>query len=119
VVGGVHHGVLEATGVREVQMQLAVLTLVRSDGSRANIGLEGIEAPSNDSLVVRGRGRNGALRASATRVGSVADGDLVWRGCNSTRLRVSRSKDGKGENSELGMHLEEKSESGGEPSEWC
>jgi hypothetical protein len=45
VVCGVHHGILEATRVRKVQMKLAVLALVRSNTSRAYIGLERIKPP--------------------------------------------------------------------------
>jgi hypothetical protein len=48
VVGGVNNGVLETTGVLEVQVELAVLAAVGGGGARANVGLELIEAISND-----------------------------------------------------------------------
>jgi hypothetical protein len=43
VVGSVNYSVLETTRVCEVQVQLAVLALVGSDGARANVCLELIE----------------------------------------------------------------------------
>lgn len=48
VVGGVDNGVLEAAGVLEVQVELAVLGLLRRGDGRANVRLELIEAISND-----------------------------------------------------------------------
>jgi hypothetical protein len=48
VVGRVHNGVLEAAGVLEVQVQLAVLGLVGRGDTGANVRLELIEAVSND-----------------------------------------------------------------------
>jgi hypothetical protein len=48
VVGGVDNGVLEAARVLEVQVELAVLGAVGGDGTRADVGLERIEAISND-----------------------------------------------------------------------
>jgi hypothetical protein len=50
VVGGVDDGVLEAAGVHEVEVQLAVLGLVGGVGAGADVGLELIEAISNDLL---------------------------------------------------------------------
>jgi hypothetical protein len=47
VVGGVDNGVLEAAGVHEVEVQLAVLGLVGCDGAGSNVRLELIEAISN------------------------------------------------------------------------
>jgi hypothetical protein len=51
VVGGVHDGVLEAAGVNEVQVELAVLGLVGGVGAGADVRLELIEAVGNDLLV--------------------------------------------------------------------
>lgn len=48
VVGGLDHGILEAAWVLEVQVKLAVLAAVCGCGARANVGLELIEAISND-----------------------------------------------------------------------
>jgi hypothetical protein len=48
VVGGVDNGVLEAAGVLEVEVQLAVLGLVGRGNAGANVRLELIEAVSND-----------------------------------------------------------------------
>jgi hypothetical protein len=48
VVGSVEDGVLEATGVLEVQVELAVLAAVGRDGAGADVGLELIEAISDD-----------------------------------------------------------------------
>jgi hypothetical protein len=48
VVGRVHNGVLEAAGVLEVQVQLAVLGLVGRGDTGADVRLELIEAVSND-----------------------------------------------------------------------
>jgi hypothetical protein len=48
VVGGVDNGVLEATGVLEVQVELAVLAAVGWDGTRAGVRLELIEAISDN-----------------------------------------------------------------------
>jgi hypothetical protein len=48
VVGRVHNGVLEAAGVLEVQVQLAVLGLVGRGDAGADVRLELIEAVSND-----------------------------------------------------------------------
>jgi hypothetical protein len=52
VVGGVDNGVLEAAGIGEVQVKLAVLAFVCSTGARANVGLECIESISNDLYVL-------------------------------------------------------------------
>lgn len=48
VVGGVDDGVLESTGVLEVQVDLAVLAAVGGNGAGANVGLELIESISDD-----------------------------------------------------------------------
>tara|TARA_R110002003_G_scaffold104_25_gene8397 strand:+ start:30363 stop:30512 length:150 start_codon:yes stop_codon:yes gene_type:complete len=48
VVGGVNNGVLETTGVLEVQVELAVLAAVGGGGARANSRPTLIEAISND-----------------------------------------------------------------------
>lgn len=48
VVGGIDNGVLEAAGVLEVQVELAVLGLLRRGDAGANVRLELIEAISND-----------------------------------------------------------------------
>jgi hypothetical protein len=48
MVGSIEHGVLETTGVLEVQVQLAVLAAVGGGGAGADVGLELIEAVSND-----------------------------------------------------------------------
>ena len=48
MVGGVDNGVLEAAGVLEVQVKLAVLGLLRRGDVGANVRLELIEAISND-----------------------------------------------------------------------
>lgn len=50
VVGGVDDGVLEAARVLEVQVQLAVLGAVGRGGARADVGLELVEAVSNNLL---------------------------------------------------------------------
>jgi hypothetical protein len=59
-------------------------------------------------LVLGGGGGDGTLRTSVTRVGGVADGDLVCWWCNSSRLRVSRGECREGKDGELGVHLEER-----------
>jgi hypothetical protein len=48
VVGSVDNGVLEATGVLEVQVELAVLAAVCGNGAGADVCLEGIKAISDD-----------------------------------------------------------------------
>lgn len=48
MVGGVDDGVLETSGVFEVQVQLAVLAAVSGGGAGADVGLELIEAVSDD-----------------------------------------------------------------------
>lgn len=50
VVCCVDDGVLEATGILEVQVQLAVLAAVGGHSAGARVGLERIEAVSNDLL---------------------------------------------------------------------
>jgi hypothetical protein len=52
VVGSVYDRVLETTRILEVQVQLAVLGAVCGSGARADIGLELIEAVSNDLCVM-------------------------------------------------------------------
>lgn len=52
VVGSIENGVLETTGVLQVQVQLAVLAAVGRDGAGADVRLELIEAVSNDLLSV-------------------------------------------------------------------
>lgn len=48
VVGSINNSVLEAAGVLEVQVELAVLALVGGLGAGADVGLEGIETISDD-----------------------------------------------------------------------
>lgn len=50
MVGGLDDGELEAAGVLEVEVQLAVLGLVRRRGAGARVHLEGVEAEGDDLL---------------------------------------------------------------------
>jgi hypothetical protein len=106
VVCCVNNSVLEASRVLQVQMKLAVLGMIRSLCSRANVGLELIEAVRDDSLVNRCRGRDGSLRTSITGVGAVNDGDQsrIRTGsitCNGVGGREKREEEG-----EFGVHIE-------------
>jgi hypothetical protein len=60
------------------------------------------------SLVGRGTGRNGALRAAVTGVRRVNDSDLLWRRSvtsSSLRDRVGRSEDREKKGSNFGVHI--------------
>lgn len=48
VIGRLNDGELESAGVLQIQVQLAVLGLVRSSEAWANVCLETIETKSND-----------------------------------------------------------------------
>lgn len=52
VVGGVDNGILEAAGILQVQVKLAVLGVVRGLGAGADVGLEGIETIGDDLVIV-------------------------------------------------------------------
>jgi hypothetical protein len=69
------------------------------------------------SLVLGGRGGDGALRTAVAGVGSVLDDDTVGRAISRRRVGSGKSREKKG--NDLGMHLEKlMSEDGGRPSEW-
>lgn len=90
VVGAVEHGELEATGVVERQVELAVLGAVGDNSSWADVGLEGIEAEGDDGLVGAERGGYGALRATVAGEARRGDGDL-------TRIRTGAGTGAAGE----------------------
>jgi hypothetical protein len=52
VVGGVDNGILEATRVLQVQVELAVLGVVGGLSARANVGLELVETVGDDLFTV-------------------------------------------------------------------
>lgn len=105
VVGGVNNGVLKASGILEVQVELAVLAAVRDGSSGANIGLELIKSISNHGLVRRGAGGDGALRAAIARVRGADDLDIIWVG-SAVTLRSRECGDERSEEEELGKHLD-------------
>lgn len=76
MVGAVEHGELEAPGVVESQVELAILGAVSYDGAGADVGLEGVEAEGDDGLVRAECGRHGALRAPVAGEAGGPDRDL-------------------------------------------
>jgi hypothetical protein len=69
------------------------------------------------SLVLGGRGGDGALRTAIPGVGSVLNDDTVGRAISRRRVGSGEGREKKG--NDLGIHLEElMSEDGGRPSEW-
>ena len=58
VVGRLHHRELEASGVLQVQMELAVLGPVGHRGAWADVRLEGIESKGDDLLLSQHMSRN-------------------------------------------------------------
>lgn len=77
VVRALDDGELEATGVPEVQVQLAVLGLESRAHIGSDVGLEPIEAECDDRLIGRDAGGHGALRAAIAREGDALDLDIL------------------------------------------
>lgn len=77
VVCAVDDRELEAAGVLEVQVQLAVLGLLSRADTRSNVGLELVKAESDDSLVGRDAGRHSSLRATIAGEAGADDLDLA------------------------------------------
>jgi hypothetical protein len=75
VIGGLKDGELEAAGVAEVEVQLAVLGALVEGHARTNVGLEGVEAKGDDSAVKRDAGRHGVLGATIARPGDALNLD--------------------------------------------
>ena len=64
-----------------------------------------IETISDNSLVRRGAGGDGALRATVARVGGADDLDIIWVGLSVALGRGESSHEGS-EEEELGKHLD-------------
>jgi hypothetical protein len=77
VVGRVHNSILEAAGVLQLQVELAVLGVIRLRRSGTDVGLELVEAVGDDGLVGRGVGGDRTLGATVAGVGGADDGDLL------------------------------------------
>lgn len=75
VVGG-EDGVLEATGVEELDVELAVLAVLGNGDTRADGGNVGIEDQGDDAAVIRDLGGHGALRTSSSAIADLVDLDL-------------------------------------------
>lgn len=76
VIGG-QDGVLEATRVPDVDVQLAVLAGVGQSNAGANGGDVGIEDEGDDGAVRRDLAAHAALRTAASTIGDTLNGDLL------------------------------------------
>jgi hypothetical protein len=77
VVGG-QDGVLEASGVLDVDVELAVLALLSESDAGASGGDVGVEDEGHDAAVIRDLGAHSALRTSGSAIADTADLDLWW-----------------------------------------
>lgn len=75
-VVGAEDGVLEATGVLNVHVDLAVLAVLGGLDIGAEGGDVGIKDERHDGPVGRDLVAHGALRASGSAIGDTADGNL-------------------------------------------
>src|SRR5689334_13796255 len=73
---GRQDGVLEATGVQDVNIELAVLALLSDGDAGADGGDVGVEDESHDAPVGGDLGADGALGAAGSTIGDTADLDL-------------------------------------------
>lgn len=75
VVGG-QDGVLEASGVLQVNVELAVLALLRDGDARAGGRDVRVEDEGDNGAVRRDLGAHGALGTSGSSIADALDGDL-------------------------------------------
>jgi hypothetical protein len=75
VVGG-QDRVLEASGVLDINVELAVLALLGDGDAGADGGDVGVEDEGHDGAVTRDLGAHGALRASGSTIADTSDQDL-------------------------------------------
>ena len=75
-VVGAEDGVLEASRVLELDVELAVLALLGDGNGGANGGNVCVEDDSDERLVGGKLGAQGALRTSGSAIGDTANGDL-------------------------------------------
>lgn len=73
---GAEDGVLEATGVLDVDVQLAVLALVGDGNVGADGGNVGVEDDSDDGPVLGDLAADSSLGATGSAIAETADGDL-------------------------------------------
>jgi hypothetical protein len=76
VIGG-QDRVLEAAGVEEVDVELAVLALLGDGNTGADGGNVRVEDERHDAAVGRDLGAHGALGAAGSTIADTPDGDLV------------------------------------------
>lgn len=104
VVRGLENGILEASGIGEVQMQRACLGVLGAVGAGTDVGLEEIKAVGDDSPIGGSRGGDGALGTSLAGVGRLDDSDLV-DGRFTLGQGVGRGERREEENCESGVHV--------------
>jgi hypothetical protein len=75
VVGG-QDGVLEASGVQKLDVELAVLALLGDGDAGADGSDVGVEDEGDDGTVARDLGAHGSLRTSSSSIADTLDGDL-------------------------------------------
>jgi len=77
VISGLHDGHLVASWVSQSQVELAILLLIGSVGSRTLNGLELIETKGDDGLVWGQQSADTARWAAVARIASLLNGDLL------------------------------------------
>jgi hypothetical protein len=70
--------ILEASGVLEVDIELAVLALLGDRNAGADGGNVRVEDEGNDAAVTRDLGAHASLRTSGSTIGNAANLDLWW-----------------------------------------
>lgn len=83
-VVGAENGVLEATWVPDVDVELAVLAGVGKRNAGAEGGNVGIEDESDGGLVTRDLSAHGSLRATSSTIGDTTDLDLLFKSISKT-----------------------------------
>jgi len=106
---GRQDGVLEATRVQDVDVELAVLALLGDSDAGADGGNVGVEDEGQDAPVRRDLGANGALGAASSSIGDTADLDLSRGGSVTDHGSIQSGGDrsGEGKESKEPLHVDD------------